>query len=148
MGADILRDIYIYIYIYIYREREREMNTPHGHWWNILGKIRRQLHKTATNNTEKILEAISQKTTAVRPPTSHLSNNQITTDKICVTLLRDKNELIIDILPWTPSHRRANVGRSTRTYLQQLCTHTGCSLEYVLEAMEDRDDLQERVWEI
>ena len=40
------------------------------------------------------------------------------------------------------------VGRPTRTYQQQLCTDTGCSLEDLPEAMDDRDKWQEKVREI
>ena len=49
---------------------------------------------------------------------------------------RIKNELISNVFLWTPSHRRASVGRPIGTYLQQLCTNTGCKLE----AVDDRDD--------
>ena len=38
-----------------------------------------------------------------------------------------------------PSHGKASVRQLARTYLQQLCTDTGCSLEDQLEAMDDRD---------
>ena len=34
-----------------------------------------------------------------------------------------------DVLLWTSAHGRASVERPTRTYLQQLCADTGCSLE-------------------
>ena len=52
------------------------------------------------------------------------------------------------MLLWTPSHGRARVGRPARTYLQQLCTDTVCSLKDLLGAMDDRDEWQERVREI
>ena len=42
---------------------------------------------------------------------------------------RSRDELISDILLWTPSHGRAKAGRPARTYIQQLCADTGCSLE-------------------
>ena len=45
-----------------------------------------------------------------------------------------------DILQWTPSHGRANAGRPARTYVQQLCADTGCSLVDLPEAMDDRDN--------
>ena len=45
-----------------------------------------------------------------------------------------------DVLLWTPSHGRASIGRPARTYLQQLCMDTGCSLEDLLEAIDDRDE--------
>ena len=61
---------------------------------------------------------------------------------------RSKNVLFSDVLLWTSSHRRTGVGRPTRTYLQHLCTDTGCSLEDLLVAMDDRDKWRTRVWEI
>ena len=50
---------------------------------------------------------------------------------------RSKDELISDVLPWTPSHGGAKVGRPAGTYTQQLCVDTGCSLEDLPEAMAD-----------
>ena len=49
-------------------------------------------------------------------------------------------ELISDILLWTPSYKRAKVGQPAKTYIQQLCTDTGCSLEDLRGAMNDRDE--------
>ena len=57
---------------------------------------------------------------------------------------RSKDELISDIIRGTSSHRCASVGWPTRTYLQKLCTDTGCSLEDLPEAKNDRDEWQER----
>ena len=59
-----------------------------------------------------------------------------------------KDELISDILLWTPSHGRAKVGRPARTYMQQLCADTGCSLENLSCAIDDWDRWRERVMEI
>ena len=56
---------------------------------------------------------------------------------------RSKDELISNILLWTLSHGQAGVRWPARTYLQQLCTDTGCSLEDLQEAM-DRDEKWER----
>ena len=50
-----------------------------------------------------------------------------------------------DILLRTPSHGRAKAGRPARTYIQQLCADTGCSLEDLPEAVDDRDRWRERV---
>ena len=61
---------------------------------------------------------------------------------------RSKDEIISDVLLWSPSHGRASIGRSASTYLQLLCTDKGCSLEDLLEAMDDRDRWRERVKEI
>ena len=48
---------------------------------------------------------------------------------------RSKDELISNVLLWTPSHRRAKVGWPARTYIQQLSADTGCSLEDIPGAM-------------
>ena len=68
------------------------------------------------------------------------------TDKQYIPVYRD--ELISDILPWTPSHGRAKAGRPARTYTQQLCEDTGCSPEDLPDAMNDREGCWERVWDI
>ena len=56
--------------------------------------------------------------------------------------------IISDILLWIPSHGRAKEGQPARTYVQQLCVDTGCSFEDLPGAMDDRDELRERVSEI
>ena len=52
---------------------------------------------------------------------------------------RSRDELISDVLLWTPSHGRAKARRPARTYIQQLCEDTGCSHEDLPEAMNDRE---------
>ena len=42
---------------------------------------------------------------------------------------RSKDELISDVLLWTPTYGRAKAGRPARTYIQQRCEDTGCSPE-------------------
>ena len=61
---------------------------------------------------------------------------------------RSKDELISDVLRWTPSQGRAKTGRSARTYIQQLFADTGCSPEDLPEAIDDREGWRERVREI
>ena len=55
---------------------------------------------------------------------------------------RSKDELISDVLLWTPSQERAKVVRLVRTYIQQLCVDTRCSLKDQLGAMDDRDEIE------
>ena len=52
---------------------------------------------------------------------------------------RSKDVLISDILLWTPSHGRANAGRSARTFMQQLFANTWCSHEDLPGAVDDTD---------
>ena len=56
---------------------------------------------------------------------------------------RSRDELISDVLLWTPTYGRAKAGRATRTYIQQLCEDTGCSPEDLPEAMNDREKWRE-----
>ena len=43
----------------------------------------------------------------------------------------------------TSSHGRVKAGQPARTYIQQLCADTGCSLEDLPRAMDDREELLE-----
>ena len=61
---------------------------------------------------------------------------------------RSKDELISDVLLWTPTYDRAKAGQPGRTYIQQLCEDTVCSLEDLSEAMSDREKWRERVRDI
>ena len=61
---------------------------------------------------------------------------------------RSKDELISDVLLWTPAYGQAKAGRPARTYIQQLCEDTGCSPEDLPKAMNDREMWRERVRDI
>ena len=61
---------------------------------------------------------------------------------------RSRDELIRDVLLWTPTHGRAKAGRPARTYIQQLCEDTGCCPEDLPRAMSDREEWRERVRDI
>ena len=51
-----------------------------------------------------------------------------------------KDELISDVLLWTPTHGRAKAGRPARTYIQQLCEDTECCPEDLPRAMNNREE--------
>ena len=59
-----------------------------------------------------------------------------------------RDELIRDVLLWTPTHGRAKAGRPARTYIQPLCEDTGCCPEDLPRAMNDREEWRERVRDI
>ena len=64
---------------------------------------------------------------------------------------RSKDELISDVLLWTPAYGQAKAGRPARTYIQQLCEGTGSYVrvpEDLPEAINDREKWQERVRDI
>ena len=58
---------------------------------------------------------------------------------------RSKKELIADVLLWNPKHGKRSQGRPRKTYIDQLLDDTGCSLEELHNAMEDRVGWKKRV---
>ena len=85
---------------------------------NCTGMLRAILNKSWRQHP------IKQKLYGHLPPLS--KTIQIRQTRHVRHCLRSKDELINDVLLWTPSN---SVERPSRTYLQQLCTDTGCSLE-------------------
>ena len=61
---------------------------------------------------------------------------------------RSSDELISDVLLWTPTYGRAKAGQPVRTYIPQLCEDTVCSSEDLPEAMNDTEKWRERVRDI
>ena len=61
---------------------------------------------------------------------------------------RSKDELISDVLQWTPAYGQTKAGQPARTYIQQLCEDTECSPEDLPEVMNDREKWRERVGDI
>ena len=61
---------------------------------------------------------------------------------------RSKDELVSDVLLWTPTYGQAKTGWPARTYIQQLCEDTGCNPEDLPEAMNDREKWREMVRDV
>ena len=61
---------------------------------------------------------------------------------------RSRDELISDLLQWTPTYSRGKAGRPARTYIQQLRENTGCRPEDLSEAMNDREKWRVKVRDI
>ena len=64
---------------------------------------------------------------------------KITQTRHVVHCWRSRDELISDVLLWTPSHGQAKAGRPARTYIQQLCVDTGCSPEDLPEVIDNTE---------
>ena len=111
-------------------------------------EARRQLHKNAVSNLEQVLAATLHKTPTVRPPASYHETIQVRWTRHAGHCWRSRDELIRDVLLWTPTHGRAKAGRPAQTYIQQLCEDTGCCPEDLPEAMNDREEWRERVRDI
>ena len=57
---------------------------------------------------------------------------------------RSKDEIVSDVLQWTPAYGQSKAGRPARTFIQQLCDNTGCNPEDLPKAMNDRETWRER----
>ena len=108
-------------------------------WW--------QLHKNAASKFEHVLEATPPKAAAVRPPTARHENYQRRTIH-AGHCWRSRDKLISNVLLWTPTHGQAKAEQPAWTYIQQLCEDMGYSPEDLPEAMNNKEELQERVRDI
>ena len=105
------------------------------------------LEKKLDSNYTRMLRAILNKSWRQHPTRHQLYSHR---PPITITIQvrrtrhtghcrRSKDELISDVLLWTPAYGQAKAGRPARTYIQQLCEDTGCSPEDLPEAMNDRE---------
>ena len=61
---------------------------------------------------------------------------------------RSRDELISNVLLWTPTYGWAKARRPAQIYIQQLCEHTGCYPEDLPSAMNDGEKWRERIRDI
>ena len=115
--------------------------------------LTKRLEKKLDGNYTRMLRAILNKSWRQHPTRhqlySHLSpitkTIQVRRARHAGHCWRSRDELISDVLLWTPTHGRAKAGRPARTYIQQLCEDTGCCPEDLPRAMNDREEWRERV---
>ena len=118
--------------------------------------LTKRLEKKLDDNYTRTLRAILNKSRRQHPTKHQLYGHLPPTTKTIQVrrarhaghCWRKRDELIGDVLLWTPTYSRAKAGRPARTYIQQLCEDTGCSPEDLPEAMNDREKWQERVRDI
>ena len=123
-----------------------------GTTWMLTKCMEKKLDSICT----RMLQAILNKSWRQHPIKQHLYGHpppvlktiQIRQTRHVGRCWRSKDKLISDIFLWTPSHGWTSVGWPVRTYLQQFCLGTGCSLEDLPEAVDERDKWRERVREI
>ena len=107
-----------------------------------------KLYKYASSsNIEQVLAATPHKTPTIRQPASH-HENWVRWTRHAGHCWRSKDELISDVLLWTPTYGWAKAGWLAWTYIQQLCEDTGCSPEDLPEVMNDTEKWRERVRDI
>ena len=107
--------------------------------------LTKRLEKKLDSNYTRMLRAILNKSWRQHPTKHHLYGHlppitktiQVRQTRHAGHRWRSREELISDVLQWTPAYGRAKAGRPTRTYIQQLCEDMGCSPEDLPEAMND-----------
>ena len=118
--------------------------------------LTKRLEKKLDGNYTRMLRAVLNKSWRQHPTRHQLYGHlppitktiQVRRTRHAGHCWRSKDELISDVLLWTPTYGRAKAGRPARTYIQQLCEDTGCNPEDRLEAMNDREKWRERVRDI
>ena len=118
--------------------------------------LTKQLEKKLDGNYTRMLRAILNKSRWQHPTRHQLYGHQppiMKTIQVRRTrhaghCSRSRDELISDVLLWTPTYGQAKAGRPARIYIQQLCEDTGCSPEDLPEVMNDREKWRERIRDI
>ena len=118
--------------------------------------LTKRLEKRLDGNYTRMLRAVLNKSWRQHPTRLQLYRHlppitktiQVRRTRHAGHCWRSKDELISDVLLWTPTHGCARVGRPARTYIQQLCEDTGCNPADLPEAMNDREKWRETVRDI
>ena len=118
--------------------------------------LTKQLEKKLDGNYTRMLRAILNKSWRQHPTRHQLYGHlppitktiRVRRTRHAGHCWRSRDELISDVLLWTPTHGRAKAGRPAWTYIQQLCEDAGCCPEDLPEAMNDREKWRERVRDI
>ena len=115
--------------------------------------LTKRLEKKLDGNYTRMLQAILNKSWWQHPTKHQLygylppitKTIQVWRTRHAGHCWRSRDELISDVLPWTPTYGRTTAGRTARTYIQQLCENTGCSPKDLPEAMNDKEKWWGRV---
>ena len=118
--------------------------------------LTKRLEKKLEGNYTRMLRAILNKSGRQHPTKRQLYGQlppitktiQVRRTRHTGHCWRSRDELISDVLLWTPTYGRAKAGRPARTYIQQICEDTGCSPEDLTEAMNDGEEWREKIRDI
>ena len=112
--------------------------------------LTKRLEKKLDGNYTRMLRAILNKSWRQHPTRRQLYGHlppitktiQVRRARHAGHCWRSKDELVSDVLLWTPTYGQAKAGRPARTYIQQLCEDTACNPE------DDREKWREMVKDI
>ena len=109
--------------------------------------LTKRMEKRFDSNYARMLRAILNKSRGQHPTKQQLYGHQPSITKTIKVrrtrhaghCWRSTDEIVSDVLLWTPIHGQAKVGRPSRTYIQKLCEDMECSPEDLPKAMNDRE---------
>ena len=115
--------------------------------------LTKRLEKKLDGNYTRVLRAILNKSWRQHPTRHQLYGHlppitktiQVRQTRHAGHWWRSRDELIRDVLLWTPTYGRAKAGRPARTCIQQLCEDTGYCREDLSRAMNGKEEWRERV---
>ena len=118
--------------------------------------LTKRLEKKLNGNYTRMLRAILNKSWQQHPTRHQLYGHLPSISKTIQArrtrhaghCWKSKDEIVSDVLLWTPAYGQSKAGRPARTYIQQLCDDTGCNPEDLPEAMNDRETWREMVRDI
>ena len=122
-------------------------------YWFTTWTLTKRLKKKLDGNYTRMLRAILNKSWWQHPTRHHLYGRlspitktiQVRRTRHEGHCWRSKDELISDVLLWTPAFGQAKAGRPDRTYIQQPCEDTGYNPEDLTKAMNDREKWRDRL---
>ena len=119
-------------------------------------RLTKRLEKKLDGNYTRMLRAILNKSWQQHPTRRQLYGHlppitktiQARQTRHAGHIWRCKDDIISDVLLWTPAYGQSKAGRPARTFIQQLCDDTGCNPEDLSEAKNDRETWRERIRDI
>ena len=101
--------------------------------WTLTKRLQKKLDGNYTRMLRAILNKSWQQHPTRRqlyvhlpPITRTIQARRTRHDRHC---WRSKDEIVSDVLLWTPAYGQSKAGRPARTFIQQLCDDTGCNTE-------------------
>ena len=120
--------------------------------WTLTKRLEKKLDGNYTRMLRAILNSSWQQHSTPRQMYSHLppitKPLQARRTRHAGHYWRSKDEIVSDVLLWTPAYGQSKAGRPARTFIQQLCDYTGCNPEDLPKAMNDRETWRERARDI
>ena len=120
--------------------------------WTLTKRLEKKLNGNYTRMLQAILNRSWQQHPTRRQLYGHLppitKTIQARRTRHARHCWRSKDEIISDVLLWTPAYGQSKAERPARTFIQQLCDDMGCNPEDLPKAMNDRETWRERVRDI